>query len=214
MATSGRRLTELHDLGWFAPDGTLTPEHRAVWAVLAADGIIGGDGFATLLPDEDLDLPSLPAAARRVGAAAHAEVLDRFVALAAAVGDPDEPTDAEWAVLEELDAAWSALPSVDDPVGRFVAANAEAFPPPGTSDLTDPPDRLAACPELHDEAVLARVLGALEDDLRAARLPVDPSYVRSHVLTFVANAREPLDVDALVPRLAPGLRETVERLRR
>lgn len=136
---SAHELTALHDLGWFAEPGSLSAEHRAVWVVLAADGILGEDGFAILLPDEDLPFDELVPAAERVGVPEHAAVLARFCALAATIEDPDEPDAAALAALEELDAAWRALPSVDEPVGRFVEAHRDAFPA-----LPDKAERKAA----------------------------------------------------------------------
>ncbi|MDA0181249.1 DMP19 family protein [Solirubrobacter phytolaccae] len=135
------RLQRLHEAAVGCFDDRLdelTPGMRALTVLFVFCGEVDNGGFCSCMGNSAGDFTAEAiAAARLVGADAHAELFERFVAVGLA-GDVAMPqptrnarllamTGDDEAAITELDDAFYALPSIDEDLERYVASRPEEF---------------------------------------------------------------------------------------
>ncbi len=200
----------------FAPVKALSPAHSALRGIYFTDGLVGNGGLQALLDaDPELAGPLLDeavAGCELMGAFAHGEVLREFVAagLASPTGqavrdacERGEETSVELnTTIDTLDAKYFALPSIDEPLTRYVRAHPDEFAgdPHRNERQPEPIDEagwLARCPEfIADATAFERTITTIAQTIRSEGLQRNgneeevTAFARAHVLTYLANADE------------------------
>ncbi|WP_354697184.1 hypothetical protein DSM112329_02815 [Paraconexibacter sp. AEG42_29] len=229
------RLSTIFDAVWTLDEAELTDGLRGLRGLLVIAGAVENGGF-TLLMDADPNevgghLQEAIDGAELVGARAHRHVLNVFAEIgpmtkaaaawrrreASGESHPAEIGDR----LAALDERFYALPSIDEPLARYVDAHPAAFAAATQSIASTSRERRAAtpifavCAELTDQAAINAEITSLSIATLRTHPSADPDDVaqlaRAHILTCLSNAAEATAI-VTVEQLRESWRQTATYL--